>query len=216
MTSAISASGGGYSSIATTLQQQLFSKVDSNGDKSIDKTELTSFLDIVSQKTGGSSVDSESVLTALDTDSSGEISESELQDNGAALLEQLRSQMMSSESSRGAPPPPQGSADDLFSAIDSDENGAISETELDTFLSASTSETGDASSADEIFARDDADGDGSISLAEFTQAVSNRDESARAEGGGQLERLMASLLAQYSAISANSDASATETLSVSA
>lgn len=205
--------------MATKLQQQLFNKVDSNGDKSIDKTELTSFLDSVSEQTGTDSVDSESLLTAMDTDGSGDISETELQDNGEALLEQLRSQLMSSGLSGGAPPPPpQGEdAEDMFSAIDSDSNGSISETELKTFLSDSMNAAGDTPSTDDIFAQDDADGDGSISLTEFTQAASNREESARTEGGGQsLERLMAALLAQYSAISANSDASATETLSVSA
>lgn len=67
MTSAISMSGC-YSSYASTqtraadtskLQQQLFSKVDSNGDQSIDQTELTSYLDYVGEKTG-SSIDSAS------------------------------------------------------------------------------------------------------------------------------------------------------------
>jgi hypothetical protein len=60
-------SGCGYATMATTqargpdpakLQQQLFSKVDANGDESIDKAELTSFLNFVSEKTGGGSVPS--------------------------------------------------------------------------------------------------------------------------------------------------------------
>lgn len=216
MTSAISMSGSSMVSMQAKLQQQLFSKVDANGDKAIDKTELTSFLNFVSEKTGTGSVDSQALLESIDTDGNGAISESELQDNSEVLFDQLRAQLMSSEASQAAPPPPpHGDAGEMFAGIDSDGDGAISKTELESFLSDRTSETGDGPSADELLARDDADGDGSISLAEFTEATSRRGEPpSEATGGGQeMSRLIASLLDQYSAIGSEST-SVTETLSV--
>ena len=146
MTSAISMSSC-YSSYASTqtraadtskLQQQLFSKVDSNGDKSIDQTELTSFLDYIGEKTG-SSIDSASALKALDSDGNGSISETELTENASALFDQLKSQLMSSQMQmgHGPPPPPPSEEDssDMLSSIDTDGDGAISPTEFEGAMS---------------------------------------------------------------------------------
>lgn len=223
MTGAISMSGGGCAPL-TSMQtrgtdaaklQQLFSKVDVNGDKSIDKTELTSLLDFVSEKSGADPVDADALLKTLDSDGSGSISESELQDNASALFDQLRSQLMSSEAGRGAPPPP-GDAGDMFAGIDGDEDGAISKTELESFLSERTSATGEGPSADELIARDDVDGDGSISLEEFTAAISQEPPRAQDAGEQAIDRLIASLLDQYAAASGVASTSAIETLSVTA
>lgn len=218
MTSAISMSGS-YSSYASTqtraadtskLQQALFSKVDSNSDKSIDQTELTSFLDEMSKQTG-SSIDSASALEALDSDGNGAISETELQENASALFDQLKTQLMSSQMSASPSPPPPPSSEDsseMFSSIDTDDDGSISETELDTFLSSRSEETGNDASADEIFARDDTDGDGTISATEFEEAAS---QGPRGQGGGQnFERMLSALLSQYTSTSS------TTTLSIAA
>ncbi|WP_129778928.1 EF-hand domain-containing protein [Peristeroidobacter soli] len=228
MTSAISMSNC-YSSYASTqtraadtskLQQQLFSKVDTNGDKSIDATELTSFLDYVGEKTG-SSIDSASALKALDSDGNGSISETELTDNASALFDQLKSQLMSSQMQPGhggpPPPPPSGEdSSDMFSSIDTDGDGSISKTELETFLSSRADDSGKGPSADDILARDDTDGDGAISSAEFEDAMSRGPQGHRGgdSGGMNFEKLLSSLVNQYAAV--GSASSAVGSLSVAA
>lgn len=216
MTSAISMSSS-YSSYASTqtraadtskLQQALFSKVDSNSDQSIDQTELTSFLDEISKQTG-SSIDSASALETLDSDGDGAISETELQENASALFDQLKTQLMSSQMSASLPPPPSSEdSSEMFSSIDTDGDGSISETELETSLSSVSEETGNGPSAEEILARDDTDGDGSISAAEFEEAAS---QGPGDRGGGQnFEGMLSALLSQYTSTSS------TTTLSVAA
>lgn len=177
MTNPISMSGGfsAYASFqpraadTSKLQEQLFSKVDTNGDKSIDQTELTSFLDYVSEKTG-SSIDAASTLEALDRDGNGSISESELQENASALFDQLRAQMMGSQMG-SAPPPPPGDPSELFSSIDTDSDGSISKTELESFMS---------------------------------------------DRAGGPERLLSSLISQYTAASSSGTDSTTTSLSIAA
>lgn len=229
MTSAISMSSI-YSSYASTqtraadtskLQQQLFSKVDSNGDQSIDETELKSFLDYVGEKTG-SSIDSASALKALDSDGNGSISETELTDNASALFDQLKSQLMSSQMQMGhggPPPPPPSDEDssDLFSGIDTDGDGSISKTELETFVSSRADESGQGPSVDDILARDDADGDGAISSTEFEEAMSRGPQGhGRGEGGGMnFEKLLSSVVSQYTAVGSSSSSLASS-LSVAA
>jgi Ca2+-binding EF-hand superfamily protein len=218
-----------YSSYASTqtraadtskLQQQLFSKVDANGDKSIDQTELTSFLDYVGEKTG-SSIDSAAALKALDSDGNGSISETELTDNASALFDQLKTQLMSSQMQMGSappPPPPKEDSSEMFSSIDTDGDGSISKTELESFVSSRTGESGKGPSVDDILARDDADGDGSISSTEFEDAMSSRGPQRHGgggDGGGMnFEKLLSSLVSQYTAVS--SSASTTSSLSIAA
>lgn len=219
MTSAISMSGScsSYASTQTRaadiskLQQALFSKVDSNGDNSIDQTELTSFLDYVSEKTG-SSIDSAAALKALDSDGNGSIGKTELQENAGALFDQLKAQLMGSRMS--VPPPPDDSSE-MFSSIDTDGDGSISKTELEAFLSSRTEETGNGPSAEEILARDDTDGDGSISAAEFEEATSRgpRGPDGGNGGGPNFERVLSALVSQYAAVSSTST---TTSLSVAA
>ena len=56
--------------------QELFAKLDVNGDNSIDSSELKAFTDFVSEKTG-STLDSSALMTALDSDGDGSISAGE-------------------------------------------------------------------------------------------------------------------------------------------
>ncbi len=57
-------------------QGGMFSKIDSNGDNSIDKSELSSLVEDISSKSG-EEIDSEELFASLDSDEDGTISEEE-------------------------------------------------------------------------------------------------------------------------------------------
>lgn len=235
-----SISGAGASSSAASmqtrmvdpakLQQKLLAKLDTNGDKSIDKNELKSFIDFVSTQTGGTSTtgtstasSTDALFSTLDSDSDGSISSTELADNGKALFDQLRDQLRNTQlSSSEAPPPPpmHGDESDMFAKIDANSDGSIEESELTSFISEGIGGSGQGPSVDDILARDDTDGDGAISFAEFQSAMSQRPERSEqsaneAQDGMQLGRLIASLLEQYSAVSSTTASSpATQSLSI--
>lgn len=236
-----SISGAGASSSAASmqtrmvdpakLQQKLLAKLDTNGDKSIDKNELKSFVDFVSTQTGGTSTadtsaasSTDALFSTLDSDSDGSISSTELADNGKALFDQLRDQLRNSQlSSSEAPPPPppmHGDESDMFAKIDANSDGSIEESELTSFISEGIGGSGQGPSVDDILARDDTDGDGAISFAEFQSAMSQRPErseqsASEAQDGMQLGRLIASLLEQYSAVSSTTASSpAAQSLSI--
>ena len=137
--SSVSMSGGCSAALFSGLQQsqatqnrsqQLFSKLDVNGDGAIDAGELKSFTDDISAKTGVS-IDAGSLMQSLDTDGDGSISSSELSANGRALFQQLRQQLMSSQPQAGGQSP---DAAQLFKQIDTNGDGSISADEFKAAL----------------------------------------------------------------------------------
>lgn len=175
--------------------EDLFSKLDADASGGLSTSELQSFVDKMSNDTRSallstqeastsststsatSSTTADDLLTAMDEDADGSVSESELDT------------WMQANRPAGPPPPPPseeaGATDDtdpasaLFGAIDGDGDGSVSETELSDFLSslatdettstdgsstASTSETDEASTT---FDAIDTDGDGAITQAEL-------------------------------------------------
>ncbi|HTU67496.1 MAG TPA: EF-hand domain-containing protein [Steroidobacteraceae bacterium] len=112
--------------------QELFAKLDVNGDSAIDTDELKAFTDFVSEKTGGSSIDTDGLMKALDSDGDGKVSGSELTDNAKSLFDALRQQLtgtgMGGGGADGAAAAPD--ADELFAAIDTDGDGSVSADEF--------------------------------------------------------------------------------------
>jgi Ca2+-binding EF-hand superfamily protein len=166
---------------------ELFSKLDSDGSGGLSADELQSFVDAMSsdtrgallatQEANGSSSSSSSsttsaadMLSAMDTDGDGSVSESELD-----------TYMKANGPQGGPPPPPPGDAaegsdpaSDLFSAMDADGDGSVTQSELSDFLAAaktddtaSSDASSSASEASETFDAIDTDQDGSISQAEL-------------------------------------------------
>lgn len=120
------------------MQEKLFNKLDVNGDGGIDETELGQFLDFASSASGGTSqTDSATLLKSLDSDGNGSVSKTELADGAKSLFDQLRSQLMSSSSeSQGVQRPEPPDAKEMFSKMDSNTDGSISEDELGAFMQA--------------------------------------------------------------------------------
>lgn len=132
--SSVSACGGSSASMLQSLHssrgaekaQQLFAKLDVNGDGGVDSSELKSLTDYLSDKTG-TSVDADSLLKAIDTDGDGSVSSTELTDNVQSFFDTLRAQLSGSSSSSAAAAP---DAEKLFASLDTDGDGKIS---LDEF-----------------------------------------------------------------------------------
>lgn len=193
-----SISSGGYSSMMlsgtrggtgqpdpTKMQERLFSKADTDGNGSIDKTELAALMESTSGSNGSSSsVSADELFSQMDGDGDGQITQQEATDAASKLLEDLQSQFM--QSGMGAmagmpppPPPPEGGSgetdeEDMFSSIDTDGDGNISKAELSAFFESAPAGNGQAPSVDDIFSRDDSDGDSLISKDEFMAAMEAR------------------------------------------
>lgn len=140
-TASSNSSSGGCASGQSKLQEKLFSLLDSNGDGSVAKDELSTAL--ANAKESDSGIDSSELFASLDANGDGSLSV----DETAAL----------------APPPPPppgagfgGDSDELFSSLDADGNGSISQDELSSLFgqSGSPSDTSSTSaSSDDVYAR---------------------------------------------------------------
>jgi len=187
------------------MRQQMFSKIDTNGDGKHDADELAAM--VANGPQGGPSV--EDILASADTDGDGSISESEFNNAqqappggmsgaGAMSTEDFLSQLFSQadENEDGvidedelaqivAMGPKDGpSADELLSQLDADGDGSISETEFSEGPWANQQVQGppppppraeDGSETESIFSQLDADGDGAITETEFDSAMSSID-----------------------------------------
>jgi Ca2+-binding EF-hand superfamily protein len=105
---------------------QLFSKLDANGDNSIDAAEIKSLTDYLGEKSG-TTIDADALVKAIDSDGDGNISSTELTDNVQSLFDNLRGQLMSATQGAASAPP---DADEMFAQIDTDGDGSISAVEF--------------------------------------------------------------------------------------
>jgi Ca2+-binding EF-hand superfamily protein len=190
MTSSISGSSGFGSPIGlggsgrpdpAKMQERFFAKADVNGDGSIDKTELTSTLEKISKRTGStSSIDVDSLVSALDSSGDGSISPSELSENASALFEQLRGKLGGPRAGgfHGAPPSASEVAEGLFSKIDANGDDSLDESELSAHL-AQRASAGSGFSVEDLLSETDTNEDGAISQDELTAALAARFEKVQ-------------------------------------
>ncbi len=101
-----SSTAAGSSADLSQIEQNLFAKIDTNGDGTIDKTELSNFFNSMSAQGStaagataaavpatSASVDTGALFSSLDTSGDGSISEQEFSANVGSLVDQLRSQL---------------------------------------------------------------------------------------------------------------------------
>lgn len=125
---------GGTSATASTTPEDLFARVDSDGDGSVSRSELEAFVKANAPAggrppppDGASTADPSSQLfAALDADGDGSVSEGELE---AALADRT-----STTASDGTTSSSETAA--LFSTIDTDGDGKISQSELEAHIKA--------------------------------------------------------------------------------
>jgi Ca2+-binding EF-hand superfamily protein len=199
MISSISGLSSLTQSYMAQMRQQMFSKIDTNGDGKHDKDELAQM--VANGPQGGPSVDD--ILSKFDTDGDGTISESEFE--AASPPEQ---QMQAA----GFPPMMGGmggmsSADfleQMFSNVDTNGDGVHDEDELAAMV-ANGPQGGP--SVDEILEKFDTDGDGAISKAEFEAGQAQKSGSVQARNTEDelLQALLEALQNEDSTTSSSTD-----------
>lgn len=121
---------------AQALQEKLFTKLDSNGDGGIDKTELSDFMSFAAQSSGTQATDGAALFSSIDSDGDGAITQTELSDGAKALFDELRAQLMTSgQETSEAKAVEKPNVEDLFATIDANGDGSIDQDELGTFMS---------------------------------------------------------------------------------
>ncbi|MBK7092025.1 MAG: EF-hand domain-containing protein [bacterium] len=149
-------------SSATTMStrprpEEMFAKMNTNGDEYVDKAEFSSFHQQLTGKTDDAGRLDE-MFAKIDTDGDGKISKAE----DTAFLASMKD--------RPAPPPSEDSEEnpfgEIFSAMDVNGDGSVDKTELESYLLKLTDQAEPKNSSDELFAMIDSDGDGTISKSE--------------------------------------------------
>jgi Ca2+-binding EF-hand superfamily protein len=186
--------GGGYD--VASMWQNLFKKIDTNGDDTLDKSELES----IASNLGTSAAD---ILTKLDSNQDGTIGKSEFEE----ALSKLRE-----KHPPGPPPQANGGAspEDIFNQMDTDGDGTISKAEL---KSAMAQMVPGGLDVDKIFKEVDTDNDGVISRTESDVHMEKMKEkkegpppvsasSPASDGIGWESKMIEKLLSVYN-VSAN-------------
>ena len=127
-------------------REEMFAKMDTNNDGSIDKTELTSFLQQMSA-TGQTAPNVDDMFAKMDTDGNGQISKAEF--------------MQGHHGNHHGK---------MFAKMDTNSDGSIDKAELTAFLQQMSATGQTTPNVDDVFAKMDTDGDGKISKAEFDSA----------------------------------------------
>lgn len=147
--------------------EEIFAKIDSNGDGSIDKTELQSFSEQISNR-DGDTIEISKMFANIDTDSDGLISQEEFL---AAKPAEPRGM------GPGQPPDPEA----VFSQMDVNGDGSIDKNEMKAFMEKMPGHGGQTPDIDKMFSETDSDGDGKISKEEFVAAETKRHQQNHAQ-----------------------------------
>jgi Ca2+-binding EF-hand superfamily protein len=170
--SGISGLGGGGFTPAAIKQfaQNLFSQIDLSGDGSVSKTELEQAV----TKGGGNTTAADALYSVLDPNNAGGFGEQQLAQvlPGSGFSDQMQAQLIGYQA-QGWPgasgPQPGGQlAQSLFSQIDGNGDGAISQSELEQAV---TNAGGTKAGADALYAKLDPNGTGSVSEQQFAQSL---------------------------------------------
>ena len=210
-TMAFAQSRSGDSSSAATGQagDDLFGKVDSDGNGSVSQTELQALLEAMSGGTASKTgVSSDEVFSQLDADGDGSLSEAEFDAGRPSDAAGDAGGMQA----MGMPPPPGGpsgaggsSSAASYDPLDTNEDGVVSAAERSAGSTSSVAQ--DAITA--LFNAIDTDGDASISTSEsqaFIDQLTRQAQSATtgSESGGRTDLArLADFARQQYALAAN-------------
>ena len=213
------------------LQQSLFSKIDGDSDGNISKTELESAV----TKAGGTTASADALFTSLDSDGSSAVSQDEFSNNFSSALfsDGVGAHLIAHQAKKGTGESADTSGASavagvphfghhLFSKIDSDGDGSITKTELETAV---TANGGTTEAADALYSALDPDGTGSVSASQFGANLKSvfeslgPDSSTRSTSGDTAADALKALLPppppSDASASASTDDSSTSTSSSS-
>lgn len=175
----ISGSSNAWANQRSAMQTRMFAKVDTDSSGSVNADELQTMLDKVSEHTGVSFQKSaQELLTAMDGNSDGALSSDELAQGMQSIMPPPPSTMDFAQARNGAT----DGSDDLFSKVDTDGDGSVSQSEMSDFV-AKMGKNSDTSSSEDKFSKLDTDGNGSLSQAEF-EAGRPQGSPSQAQGAG--------------------------------
>lgn len=156
-----------------SMEEDLVSSADSDGDGTIDSEEAAALVDFINTATG-SSLSVEDFMSDSDTDDTEGLSTEEA--------------IAGLEANRPEGPPPGGMGgmggsmeSELVSSADSDDDGAISTEEAESLVDFINTATGSSLSVEDFMSASDSDGENGVSLEEAVAGVeANRPEGAPA------------------------------------
>ncbi len=168
---------GGFTPAAIKqFQQNLFNQIDTNGDGSVSKTELEQAV----TKAGGGTQAADALYSVLDPNNTGGFGEQQLAQvlPGSGFSTQMQAQMIGYQAQGwpGASSAQPGGqlAQNLFSQIDGNGDGSISQSELEQAVTAAG---GTKAGADALYAKLDPNNTGSVSEQRLAQVMANLSQS---------------------------------------
>lgn len=198
------------SSLSSQISSAIFSKLDTNNQGYIDKSQLASALGNSDSSTDSSSTDA--TFTALDTDNDGKITKSEMTKGIENLLIKLDSSS-STQAKGGMPPPPPGGMPPPPPPNDSDSSSSDSSTSdsTSTTSSTSTSKTDTGLSKDQMTEMASSTKDAKLSS--LLTDVSNNFDAADTNKDGKVTRDEAMAYEESKKSSSNASKSTTSSSS---
>ena len=183
---------------STKSKEQIFNRMDQDGNGGIDKNELAAVLEKMSEKTG-TTVDTDQLFSQYNSDDDKELSQGGFETKN--LMESLRTeasqlggmQTMSGVMGMGGmgmggmqggtPPGPPPDSNQMFKDADTDSSGGVSQDELQALLDKTKSSTGESTDVSELFETYDSDGDGELNADETKSALESLMSSNQDAGG---------------------------------
>lgn len=204
--------------------EEKFSQLDTDSNGGLSKTELETVLSDITAKTGATlSVDDS--IASYDADNDTMLSQSEMDTmmrdimeqygppTGEASMEQAISAYMNNSESdqltslldklsakemQGPPPPPPPSPEERFAELDTDDDGGLSQTELDVLIEDIAAKTGTGLDSEAAIKQYDTDGDSVLNQDEMDAMMQELHETLgpppRMEAGSSLQETVASYL----------------------
>jgi hypothetical protein len=146
MAMSISGIGAGSASMIQQFQQNLFNKIDANGDGTIDKSELESAV----TGAGGSKASADALFAELDPNGSGSISEQQFEQNlpKPPMSEMMAAQLIGLQAQQGGESDSTlGAVSGLLGTSGSDGSGDSAQDALMDLIDAFGGSTSDSSSS---------------------------------------------------------------------
>jgi Ca2+-binding EF-hand superfamily protein len=163
--------GNGPTNAPSQVAQQLFSQIDTNGDGSISQSELEQAVTAA----GGTIQAADALYAQLDPNNTGSVSEQTFAQalqppspTGNSSQDAIASLLQAAASSGAAAGSPAQLAQTLFSQIDTNGDGSITQSELEQAVTAAG---GTTQAADALYAQLDPNNTGSVSEQTFAQSL---------------------------------------------